>query len=487
MKPGRATRKEIIRRALTYALMSVSVLVLVTLLMLAVLGYTFNPTDRKLEQGGLLQFASVPSGAKVLVDQVPLGSRTPSKLTADASNHVVTMSLDKYHTWQKTIDLKAGMVGWLSYTRLIPKELKTEKIRELPALSGALASPERKWFALLGDTTVPQMTVANLQNDKVEFKTLSLPAESFTAPSEGKTQAFRLVSWSLNSETLLLQHTYDDNKFEWLVVDRDEAAKTFNISARLGLAASKVEFAGRDGRTAFALSNDGTVRRLNLNDETISRPLVANAVDFTVYDPDTVLYTTAADATAKQRTVGYVRENMEIPQSLDTYADDGQPIHIGMSEYFGKRYVAASHGASVHITSGDLPHQDNHGNQKSVASFKAPAAIEHLSMSTNGRFVIAEAAGTYTVHDLELAKTDTTTLKHTSGSARPLKWADSFMAWYDAGGLLRLYEFDGGNQHDTVKVAEGFDIAFSPNDKYLYSIGHSDTGFVLQRVRMIIE
>lgn len=486
MKPGRATRKEIIRRALTYTLMSVSVLVLVTLLMLAVLGYTFNPTDRRLEQGGLLQFASVPSGAKVTVDEVPLGSRTPSKLTADASSHTVTMSLDKYHTWQKTIDLKAGMVGWLSYTRLIPKDIKTEKIRDLPALSQALASPERKWFALLGDMAVPQITIANLQNDVVEFETLDLPAESFTAPSEGKGQSFKLVSWSLNGEALLVQHSYDDDKVEWLAVDRDDATQTFNISARLGVAATKIEFAGRDGRTAFALS-DGTVRRLNLNDETISRPLVANAVDFTVYDPDTVLYATAADPATKQRSVGYVRENMKAAQQLGTYADDGQPIHVGMSEYFGKRYVASSHGASVHVTSGDLPRQDNRGSQKTIATFKAPAPIERLSMSTNGRFVIAEAVGTFTVHDLELAKTDTTVLKHTSGSARPLKWADSFMPWYDAGGVLRVYEFDGGNQHDIAKVAEGFDIAFSPNDKYLYSVGRNGEGFTLQRVRMIVE
>lgn len=486
MKPGRPTRKELIKRSLVYIGMSVSVVVLVSLLMLAVLGYSFNPLDRRLEQGGLLQFASVPSGAKVTVDEVPLGSRTPSKLTAEARSHTVTMSLDKYHTWQKTIDLKPGMVGWLSYTRLIPKEIKADTIRAFPTLAGALASPDRKWFALLPDAAKPEIVIADVQNDKVAYRTLTLPADSIPPVSEGKTQTFKLASWSLNSEWLLVQRVYDDTKTEWLAIDREDAKKTFNISTRLGLNASKIAFAGRDGRTVFTLTN-GTLRRANLNDETISRPLLNNAENFSVYDEDTVVFASLAHPETKQRIVGYMREDMEMAQQLGTYADDGQPIHIGMSEYFGKRYVASSHGNSVHVTTGELPRQDDRGSQKTVASFTTPAPIERLSMSVNGRFVIAEAAGTYTVHDLELLKTDTTVLKHVNGPARPLKWLDSFMAWYDGNEMLRLYEFDGANQHDIVRVAEGFDIAVSPNDKYLYSIGRNDEGLVLQRVRMVLN
>ena len=209
--------------------------------------------------------------------------------------------------------------------------------------------------------------------------------------------------------------------------------------------------------------------------------------DFSVYDADTALYTTLPDPAIKQRTVGYVREDMKTSQQLGAYADDGQPVKIAMSEYFGKRYVATSHGASVHITTGELPRQDNRGSQKTVASFTTTSTIQRLSMSSNGRFVIAETTDSYTVNDLELMKTYTTKLKNVTGAMRPLKWLDPFMAWYDAGGMLRLYEFDGMNQQDTIAVAEGYDVVLSPNNKYLYTIGHDGSGLSLQRVRMIID
>lgn len=484
MHPGIPKRKDVIKRGLVYALMSGSVIVIVSLLMLAVLGYSFK--DRGLQQGGLLQFASIPSGATVTLDQMALSSRTPSKATADAATHHVTMNRDAYRTWQKSIDLKPGMIGWLSYTRLIPVKLKTEKLRTMPALAGALASPDRKWFALLEDASKLSVLIANVQNDKVEYPELSLPPNLATAATAGKPQSFSLDSWSLNGQSLLVKHSYDDDKTEWLVIDRDNPARSVNITRQLGVTVSKVAFAGRDGRTAFALS-DGTIRRLNLNDQVISRPLADTVEDFSVFDPDMVLYTTRADAITKQRSVGYVRENMKAAQQLGTYADDGQPVKIVMSEYFGKLYVATAHGASVHITTGDLPREGDRGSQRTVATMTLPAAIERLSMGSNGRFVVAEMAGQYTTYDLELMKMDTTQLKHTSGNARPLKWIDPFMTWYDGGNMLRLYEFDGANQQDTIAVAEGYDAVIAPNDKYLYSIGRDGAALTLQRVRMVLN
>lgn len=482
--PGTPKRKDVIKRGLIYALMSGSVIIIVSLLMLAVLGYSFK--DRQLQQGGLLQFASIPSDATVTLDQVALSSRTPTKTTADAATHHVVMNRDQYRTWQKSISLRPGMIGWFSYTRLVPEKLKTEKLRTMPSLAGVLASPDRKWLAMLEDASKVSLTIANVQNDKVEYPALQLPPDLATAPTPGKAQTFALASWSQNGQSILMHHTYDDGKVEWLVVDRDNPARSLNITRQLGVTASKVVFAGRDGRTVFALS-DGALRRLNLNDQVISRPLAGNVQDFSVYDPDTVVYNTLTDPITKQRSVGYVREDMKAAQQLGTYADDSQAIKIAMSEYFDKRYVATAHGSSMQITTGGLPREGDRGSQRTVATLALPGPIERLSMSSNGRFAIAETAGQYVVYDLELMKTNTTKLMNTPGTARPLKWVDPFMAWYDGGGILRLYEFDGANQQDTIAVAEGYDVVIAPNEKYLYSIGRSGTSLTLQRVRMVLN
>jgi hypothetical protein len=480
------TKKQIIKRGLIYSLMSASVVVIVSLLMLVVLGYSFNPKDNRLEQGGLLQFASVPSGATVTLDEVPLGSRTPSKTTADARSHTVTMSLEGYRTWHKTINLKAGMIGWLSYARLVPSDPKVEKLRTLPTLASALASPDDKWMAMIENTAAPTIMIADLQNDKLTYKSLVIAADHITQPAAGKTQSFSLAEWSKDGRYILVRHMYDDTKTEWIVVDREDPLKTKNISARLGLTTEKLIFERNDGRTALALT-DGAVRRLNLSDETLSRPLVTNVEEFSTYNENTVLYTTKPDPITKQRSVGYLIDNMDVSQQLATFPDDGQPVHLAMDTYFGKRYVVTSHGAVVDVMSGDLPRQESKGTLKTVKSFTTVAPVRYLSLSSNGRFVIAQTDTGYTVHDLELGKTDTTLLKDLTGVARPLKWIDAFITWYDAGGTLRLYEFDGANQQNIVPVAEGYDVTLSQNQKYLYSIGKDGTGFTLQRVRMVLD
>lgn len=482
-----STRTELIKRGLIYSLMSGSVIVIVTLLMLAVLGYSFNPKDNSLEQGGLLQFRSVPSGAMVTLDEVQLGSRTPNKVTAHAANHNVTMTLDGYRSWHKSINLKPGMIGWLSYARLIPTDLKAQKIRALPTLGGVLGSPDHKWLAMVEDVAKPTVLIADLQNEEVKFTSSPLPTASFTPPAEGKTQAFTVESWSSNGQFILVKHVYDDVKIEWLVVNREDPTKTKNISARLGLNSPKVVFASNDGKIALAVT-EGAVRRLNLSDETLSRPLVTNVDEFAPYGDDIVLYTTKGDAVVKKRTAGYLGKDMEQGQQLAEFPDDGQPIHMAMSQYFGERYIATSHGVAVHVSKGELPHLNNKGNMKTVITLTANGPPTALSFNGGGRFVVVENSNAFMVHDLELVKTDTTMLKDVTGTARPLRWLDdSFRTWYDGGGMLRLYEFDGANQQNIVPVAEGYDVVISPNKELLYSIGRDASGLNLQRVRLVLK
>jgi PEGA domain len=480
------TREQLIKRILVYASMSVSVIVIVWLLMLAVLGYSFNSKDNRLEQGGLLQFASVPSGATITLDQQQLGSHTPTKTTADASSHTVMMNLKGYRPWSKTIDLKAGEIGWLSYARLVPTDPKAENVRSFPALAGMLGSPDRKWIALIEDTAKPDITIANVQNSKVELTALILPVGTYTQPSAGKVQAFSLDSWSQNGQFMLVKHVYDDTKAEWLLVNREDATKTKDISMRLGLVSDKVQFADSDGKTALALT-DAMVRRLNFADETLSRPLFTNGAEFSPQGDNTVLYTTMPDPTTKQRIAGYMTKDMEVGQTLATFPDDGQQMHVAMADYFSEHYVATAHGTRVTVRTGDLPTTDNKGSLKNLATFTAPAPVLRLTFSSNGRFVIAETGAGYVVYDLELSKTDATILKDVAAPARPLRWLDAFMTWYDSGAMLRLYEFDGANQQNIVPVAEGYDVVMSPDQKYLYSIGHDAAGLSLQRVRMVLN
>src|ERR1700740_1025714 len=91
-------RKPLVRTAV-YSFMTLTVIVIVSLLMLVVLGYSFNQKDGKLEQGGLLQFESIPQGATVTLDEMKLGPQTNTKSTVDTGDHSVSFDRNGYRTW----------------------------------------------------------------------------------------------------------------------------------------------------------------------------------------------------------------------------------------------------------------------------------------------------------------------------------------------------------------------------------------------------
>ena len=483
MKRELSKRRQPLVRTAVYSLMTIAVVTIVMLLMLVVLGYQFNERDGRLEQGGLLQFASVPTGAAVTLDNNRLGPRTNSKSNVDVGSHSVSFDLNGYRTWKKTIDIKAGQIGWLSYARLIPSKITPISVRSFATLSGALASPRQNYMLLHEAADQPTFVLANIQGDTVQYASLTLPASSYTPPTVGKTQSFTLESWSENEAAAIVKHVYDDDKTEWLLLDRDSPDRSINITTMFGIAPSKLQFAGKGDRLLFAQIDD-TVRRINLDEQTLSRPLASKVTYFTGYDDKTIAYATSAND-KHQRTVGYAAVDVETPMTLGTFADDGKPLYVTMSTYFNQRYVVMLHGSSLTVEAGSLPTKDNKGTLKKIATATVTEGASDLSLEHNSRFAIMQLPNGFATYDIELDKYDETQWATQSASPRPLKWLDQYMLWSDNGGQLRLYEFDGANQQNIMPVTEGFAVSVSPNDKFIYGITQTDKGFELRRAQLI--
>jgi hypothetical protein len=50
-----------------------------------------------------------------------------------------------------------------------------------------------------------------------------------------------------------------------------------------------------------------------------------------------------------------------------------------------------------------------------------------------------------------------------------------------------MREFDGANVNTINPVVAGQTVTLSENGRWMYSIGKTETGFSLQRVRMILQ
>jgi hypothetical protein len=483
-------RKQLLQRISIYSIMSIAVVILVGILVFFMLGYQINKSDGKIEQGGLVQFNTRPAGADVTIDGQTLGTRTASRKTLPTGQHFITMQREGYHNWQKSVDVTAGSVLWLTYARLVPTELKPVNVTSFASLSSTASSPDNKWMAVKDDPKTATIRLVDLSRDDVEVTNLELPAASYTLPSADKTQSFSLETWNPSSRYILVKHTYDDTKIEWIVVDTQNVAATKNVSTLLGINATKLVFSGNNASILYALV-DNNVRKIDVGATTLSGPLVSNVAEFSLYENTTILYTTLLDPTTKTRTAGYFDEGATKARTIRSYIDDGTtPLRIAVGKYFDDHFIALAYDQTVEIMKGTLPRSDTTSPDPltTVSTIAAPGGAQYLSVKTSGRFIVIQTPTTYVVHDLELKKTTTTPFAANALPQRELRWLDGYTIWNDQGGKLQVYEFDGANQHEIMPVTPGFSVTYSPSTKYLYGFVSTEDGkYHLERVQMILQ
>jgi hypothetical protein len=479
-------RKQLIQRVIIYTIMSFAVVGLVVALLFVVQGYQFNRSDGQIEQGGLVQFDSVPNGANVTIDGVGLGSRTATKSTLNAGSHIFTMDKSGYKPWQKTVSVAPGAVLWLNYARLIPTDLKKENVASFSSVSSSVAAPNEKLIAAKEDPSVPALHMIDISGTETKVKELVLPQGSYTVPAAGKTQQFVLDGWDPSSRYVLVRHLVNDTT-EWLVVDTQDITHTKNITALLNVPMTKVVFSNADSNILY-VQTDTDVRKVDVNAATMSRPLVSNIAEFSLFDRSTILYTTKLDS-AGARSVGYYEDGAEKPHTIKSFSDNGQiPLHVALGKYFSEPYLAIAHGDGVEILRGNLP-----GDEKDTAKMThettvtIPGGAQYLDIRTSGRFVIAQQGADFYVYDNELKQLSKNPLKGEGPVTSNVAWLDNYMLWSNRDGLLRFYEFDGTNQSDIMPVANLSMVTLSSDDTYVYAFTAGETGNVqLTRVRLVL-
>ena len=256
------------------------------------------------------------------------------------------------------------------------------------------------------------------------------------------------------------------------------------MSKLLNIDASKLIFSGNNPKVVYAqIGTD--VRRIDLGSATMSRPLASNVAEFSIYEDSTIVFTTLLNPETKKRSVGYYDAGSDKTRIVRSYTDDGTAsLHFAVGEYFNENYFAISYGEKVDILKGDF---SNPSAAKRVSGMSVAGGVQYFAISTDGRFVVAQQADKYTVNDLELKKVTTTQLKGSTPVTEELKWLDTYTVWSDRDGMVRLYEFDGGNQHNIMPVVPGFNVTLNQNAKYMYGINKSEDGtFHLQRVRLVL-
>lgn len=480
----------LIRRILLSVLATIAVLIIVTASILFMLGYRLDSGNGRLEQGALLQFDSLPNNADVWIDNRAIGSQTATKQTVLAGVHSVKMTKTGYEDWNRTLSLDAGTLTWLDYVRLVPKERAIQSVATYKTLSGLTFSPDLKWALALEDSTIPTFQSIDLRSEAVKSVPFTLPTTLYSTVANTASN-FSVYEWNSEGRYVVVQHSYGNAQSEWLMVDTQDVAKSVNITRLLSVNLSDVQFSGTSGTSLYGLVTDGVVRKIDLSAGTLSRALISNVQSFSVsVEMNTLSYVGVDPNNANKKIVGIYKDGENSPTIIRTGASADVSMAIALGRYFSDDYIAIAEGNVVSILTGTFPSEGatDVSGLRSYGQLQLTGTVATLSFSEEGDFVVAQSGTEFKSYEVEHKRSSVGAVAPAEGkAASTLKWLDVAHLWNDDNGTLIMRDFDGTNAHTIMTVASGYGASLSTNGKFFYAVGKTDTGYQLQRVRMVLN
>ncbi len=483
-------RQFIIRRIILSTVATFSVIIIATVAILFMLGYRLDSGNGRLEQGALLQFDSSPNGADVYVDGYSIGSRTATKHTVVAGTHTVKMTRSGYQDWTRTLNLDAGTLTWLDYTRFVPQERPVQTVATYQSLASMKMSPDNKWALGHEKADAATFQLVDLRAQEIKSSTLVLPQTAYSdAETEGVAHSFTPVLWETGGRYVLVKHLYKDQT-EWIVMDTQNVAQSVNITRVFSTGFNDIQFAGTNGKVLYGLTNDGTIRKIDLSAETLSRAFVTHVESFSIYDNTIISYVGIDPNDAAKRVAGVYRDGDEAPHVLRTAASLDVPLKITTGRYFSDNYVAIAEGNVVTVLKGSYPGSSSQDTSSLAhyATFDLTGVVSALSFSREGDYVVAQSGASFMSYEIEHKRAASGVVAVNDGqNASTLKWLDVAHLWNDDNGTLLMRDFDGTNIFSIMAVEPGFDATLSQNGRFFYAVGKNESGYHLQRVKMVLD
>ncbi len=479
MLDPKTRRKKILKRAFLYTLMTGSVIVLVIVGLFSVLGFTVDEDTGQAKQGGLMQFRSVPEAATVVLDRKTLTDKTPSKSNVSSdSTHDVTIKKALYREWRKASSVRTGELVWLN-ALLVPRELKTSEVFAFSELAQIVPSPDKKWLLALEKNTEPVMKLVDIRDEKKPRVTpFSLPTSLIIDPKP--TDTYELAEWDFGTRYILLKRS-TEGQVVWYRLDRTDSNAVRNLTTVSGINLSDVHFTGTSGSIFYGL-NEGAIRKVNINQKTISDPIGHNVESYMLYKENWLVY---KEKTPIKQRILFKKDDAK-PISILQTTDVALPLKVTQAEYFNDTYIVMTKGNFIEII-------QNPEARKNIY-FKAtlPFVPEWVYFSNNGQFVVAQTGHQLFTYNLERKESFRFSFSQSTtpyNRPTPLKWLDDFRLWSDQDGKLTMIDFDGTNEQPLSTVLPGYGVTLSSNNKQLFSIGQNAVTkkSVLQSSRMILE
>jgi len=484
--------------------MVMAVAAIVVVSTLAAMGFVISGNG-SIEQSGLMQLHTLPTGANVKIDGAAVFGRTNLSRTLSAGEHSLEIYRDGYDSWQNKIKVRPGVLVRLYYPRLFLLSRTSEMVKNL-AKSGALdfylASPKRNYI-VYAEQAATQWKMLEIRGDEVRETVLDmtkvLPGmveEKTTRKIQATTDEKKIkfegkieeVRWSDNEENLLVKVAYE-GKSEWVLVRLRDMTRSANLSKTFGLGNdARLEFIDGAANELYVLEKR-QLRRINTTNNIMSRILVENVVDFMNDEMKVVYLSDSGDG--KERKISVFRDDDKAGTELTEVAD-GVKVSVALSNYYDDDYVIWTEDNKVTVLYGRLPSYDengaNIGSLKTlVEGVELKETPERVEVSYGGEYWLATKANQFMAIDVDDGE-----LYEYKALTDKARWFDDSMLYGVVDNQIVVWDFDGKNQRNlsenvktksdaALRIDDNSPVTVASNNKYIYYLTSTNNNVYLSR------
>ncbi len=456
-----------------YVLIGVALAMATTILLYEAYGFGIDKNG-KIIQNGLVFLSTQPSSANIYVNGLPAKSQTNTRLQLPAGLYTVKLERNGYRTWQREISVQGGDVQHFDYPFLFPTQLITTAVKQYAAAPALVSqTPDRHWAMVQGAADFDSFDVYDLTKPKTAPTAFALP-KGVMSDTDGM-QSWQEVSWSADNQHLLLKHLYQKSgqaQSEYIMLDRSDAAQSFNLTKSLGVNPDSVALRD-DAYDQYWLYDQP---KATLSTATLKSPTPVLYLDhvlgFKPYGANMVLYATDQSATAGKVSIKLRQD--DTTYTIRELQPSPAPYLIDMAQYAGNWYVLTGSSVENKVYVYKNPVSEIQGQPST-----APAPIRVLrltnpsyaSFSMNTQYIVAESGTNFGVYDVFNERQYAYTIKTPMDAPQAHAiWMDGARLMYVGASKLVAFDYDGTNQQTLEDALPQYMPFFDRDYKYSYSV-----------------
>lgn len=505
-------RRQFIKVVIAELGMVIAVIAIVIVATLASMGFFVN-SDWTIEQSGLLQLHSLPTGASVELDGETLFFRTNLSRTMAEGKHTLKLSREGYDSWQKVINMRPGVLLRVYYPRLFLQNRTPATVMDLGKDLAFYAASRDRTTILYANQKSARWNLVDLKGDEVKTTTLDLTEVLPGVENGAFAGKVTEVKWSNNSDRVLVKVSYND-KNAWVMVDLRDVKASLNLTDTFGMEFQQIELVNGSMGQLFAL-RDHQLYRIDVADRKMSGVLLNNIEAFASYGANLIYLARVKDDEVTVQKIGIYKDGEKGGTILKT-VPAGTKVRIALTNYYDQDYVAMTLDNRLTVLYGKLPTYTTN-DETGVMSLEP--LLDNVELVTVPTSLAVSPGGEYLLarHDKQLMVVDAETgeLHEYEAPTAQVAWFDDSMLYVVADQSLQVWDFDNTNQrtliefnmaeqdvktpeqdfkvveHDTAATEHDqkyelrdFPVVVAANERWLYYVVQDDTELVMMREKI---